>query len=301
MCMSVSGVDVVWLDVNLHQWERDWLSYLLKNTYDQFLITNKLDELPTDKPTVVITNHAINYRKYLDDLRLNCKKYGVILLSDENVCERMEYVHDPSCVFVARNYFNPMYLKHRKVFTFGLGYKNDFNIKKDSPKFNERKLIWSFAGSFHDDFRKNAVNQFRQLEPNKTHSVSGFNANDGLKTKEYVELLENSKFALCPRGQINNDCFRIYEALEAGSIPVVLASAEHMQVRPSYWHAVFYGESNMPFVVADSWEEAADKVKGIIEQNQGQEVQAQCQEFWTRWKSNWKTMFMDKVNLLKSV
>jgi hypothetical protein len=301
MGMSRSDINIVWLDVNLDKWEQDWLLYLLENQYDKFFVTNRFNDLPVDKPTVVVANHAINYRRYLDELRQNNKKYGVVLLSDENLYERMEYLHDPNCVFVARNYFNPEYLKHPKVFTFGLGYKKNFIAKKDSPTFNERGLVWSFAGSFHDDFRKNAVQKFKHLEPNKTHSVSGFNAADGLGTEEYVAMLEDSKFALCPRGQVNNDCFRLYEALEAGSIPVALSFAEHMQVRPSYWHAVFYGESNMPFVVADSWEEAAEKVKGIIEQNRGQEVQAQCQEFWTRWKLNWKAMFEDKIKFLKSV
>ena len=296
--MSVSAVNVVWLDVNLHQWEHDWLSYLLEDTFAQFLITNEFYGLPVNKPTVVVANHAINYREYLDTLRQNNKKYAVVLLSDENVCEKMEYVHDPNCVFVARNYFNPLYLKHPKVFTFGLGYKNNFRTKEKSPLYSERRYIWSFAGSFHDDFRKDAVETFKKLNPHKIHSVSGFNAKDGLETHKYVSMLEQSKFALCPRGQVNNDCFRIYEALEAGCIPVVLASAEHLQVKPSYWHAVFYGDSTMPFVVADSWAEALEKVQDIEKNKKGDEVQRNCQEFWARWKSNWKKMFEYKIMLL---
>jgi len=296
--MSHPDINIVWLDVNLHNWEKDWLFYLLENQYAYFLITNEFENLPTDKPTVVVANHAINYRKYLDVLRQNNNKYGIVLLSDENLHEPMEYVHDPNCMFVARNYFTPFYLKHPKVFTFGLGYKNNFKVKEQSPTFSERDLVWSFAGSFHDDFRKNAVEKFKKLEPNKAHSVSGFNASDGLGTADYLNMLERSKFALCPRGQVNNDCFRIYEALEAGSIPIVLSFAEHLEIRPSYWHAVFYGEGNMPFVVADSWDEAFEKVKSIVNENRGDEVQAQCQEFWHRWKLNWKTMFKDKIQKL---
>lgn len=300
MCMSGANINVVWLDINLHQWERDWLSYLLDNNYSQFLITNKFEELPVDKPTVVIANHAINYRRYLDELRQNNKKYGVMLLSDENVCEKMEYVHDPNCVFVARNYFNPFYLKNPKVFTFGLGYKNDFKIQQPTPTFDQRDLVWSFAGSFHDGYRKEAVQLFKKIVPNKTHSVSGFNADDGLKTAEYVDMLENSKFALCPRGQVNNDCFRIYEALEAGCIPVTLAFAEHMEVRPSYWHAVFYGDSSLPFIAANSWEEAVEQTQKILDEGTGTELQKQCQDFWERWKNNWKNMFANKLYKLRT-
>lgn len=296
--MSSTDVNIVWLDVNLHKWEQDWLSYLLQDTFSQFLITNEFYGLPVNKPTVVVSNHAFNYRKYLDSLRENNKKYAVVLLSDENVQEKMEYVHDPNCVFVARNYFNPLYLRHPKVFTFGLGYKNNFKTQEKSPTFTERKYIWSFAGSFHDHFRKEAVETFKNLNPHKIHAVSGFNAKDGLDTPKYVKMLENSKFALCPRGQVNNDCFRIYEALEAGCIPVVLASAEHMQVQPSYWHAVFYGDSTMPFVVADSWAEALQKVQDIQNTNKGDEIQNDCQQFWERWKLNWKNMFKNKISKL---
>jgi hypothetical protein len=293
-------INIIWLDVNLDKWEQDWLLYLLKDQFSKFLITNEFDQLPLDAPTVVIANHAINYRRYLDEIRKNNKKYAVVLLSDENLIERMEYVHDPNCVFVARNYFNPNYLRHPKVFTFGLGYKKNFIVDKDSPTFDSRKLVWSFAGSFHDEHRRDAVEIFKSIGPHKLHSVSGFNAADGLETKKYVKLLENSKFALCPRGQQNNDSFRIYEALEAGSIPVVLAFAEHLEVRPSYWHAVFYGESNMPFIVADSWPEAFEKVKNLLEENRGAQVQQDCQEFWLRWKLNWKSMFEDKIKKLNS-
>jgi hypothetical protein len=135
--MSHPDINVVWLDVNLHNWEKDWLFYLLENQYAYFLITNKFKNLPTDKPTVVVANHAIDYRKYLDVLRQNNRKYGIVLLSDENLHEPMEYVHDPNCMFVARNYFTPFFLKHPKVFTFGLGYKNNFKVKESLKKLEK--------------------------------------------------------------------------------------------------------------------------------------------------------------------
>ena len=298
--MTQPNINIIWLDINLDKWEQDWLLYLLENQFSQFMITNELDQLPVDKPTVVIANHAINYRIYLDALRKNNKKYAVVLLSDENLIERMEYLHDPNCIFVARNYFNPNYLNHPKVVTFGLGYKNNFKVTKNCPTFNDRDLVWNFAGSFHDNYRRNVIETFKPLGPHKLHSVSGFNAADGLETSKYVKLLEESKFTLCPRGHQNNDCFRIYEALEAGSIPIVLAFAEHLEVRPSYWHAVFYGDSNMPFIVADSWPEAFEKVKNLLEEKRGAQVQKDCQEFWLRWKSNWKSMFADKIKKLNS-
>jgi hypothetical protein len=77
-----------------------------------------------------------------------------------------------------------------------------------------------------------------------------FNDPQGLSTKSYAELLNQTKFALCPRGNFSVDTFRFYEALEAGTIPIVedrggrevlkevlgirsfLSSGCH---KPSYW------------------------------------------------------------------
>lgn len=295
---------VIWLDVNMHQWEKDWLIELLTDLNPEFISTNTFNDSRLSSPEncIVVSNHAINYRAYLDLLRSKGCKYGVILLSDENLREAMEYLHDPHCKFVARNYFHPLFHPHPKLFTFALGYKKGFKSPQEShKKFSDREISWCFAGSLHDEERKSATDLFQEhitKPPHKLHFCSGFNAADGLGTDEYKTMLEDSRFALCPRGQVNNDSFRIYEALEAGSIPITLANAPHMKVQPSYWHAIFLGDSELPFVIAEDWKEALEKVKVIEDTGKGDLIQQECSQFWARWKKNWRNEFTRRTQLL---
>lgn len=293
---------VVWLDVNLHTWEHDWLLDLFNDIEIDLQITNSFENLTYNENCVVIANHAINYRAYLDALKSKGTKYGIVLLSDENLREPMEYLHDPHCKFVARNYFSPIYHPHPKLFTFGLGYKKGFGAPKDTlPKFSDRELSWCFAGSIHDDERKKATQLFQDniKYPHKVHFCSGFNAEDGIGTEEYKKMMHQSQFALSPQGQVNNDSFRTYEALEAGCIPITMANSPMFKVVPSYWHAIFLGDKDLPFIIEDTWEDALEKVKEIHSQNRGDEIQTKCIEFWARWKQNWRNEFAHRVQLLQ--
>jgi hypothetical protein len=61
----------------------------------------------------------------------------------------------------------------------------------------------------------------QKIAGGKFHTTQQWNDPNGLNTQQYAELLSNSKFALSPRGNYSVDCFRVYEALEAGAIPII--------------------------------------------------------------------------------
>jgi hypothetical protein len=44
---------------------------------------------------------------------------------------------------------------------------------------------------------------------------------DGMPTQAYAAALADAVYAPCPRGNDSVDCYRIWEALEAGAIPIV--------------------------------------------------------------------------------
>ena len=70
-------------------------------------------------------------------------------------------------------------------------------------------------------------------------------------------ILKSSKFVPCPDGE-NPETFRIYEVLEAGSIPVLVKTSENKEF-------VDYLISNMPLKVFDDWEDAACLVENMSE------------------------------------
>jgi hypothetical protein len=69
--------------------------------------------------------------------------------------------------------------------------------------------------------------------------------------REYLEEMAKTKFVLCPSGPESPDNFRLYEALEAGCVPIVDAfSTQHKA--PGFWKYVF--GDGIPFPIVDYWD-----------------------------------------------
>lgn len=281
----MSETRVQWLSSDPTLFEIDWLSYLFSDVEGQIEVYFNANEIKTDKNTVLICNHAVPYREVLDRLRYNGKKYVLVSLSDENLIDPCEWLHDPHCIKSFRNYIHPALIRHHKVTVFGLGYKRELKKHLNSIK-EERDTVWCFAGTPHGE-RAHMLSLFEELTPNKIHCCSGFGAEDGLRTQDYARILKQSKYALCPPGQDSMDSFRLYEALEAGCVPVTLKYSNQFKIYPSYWHGVFYGEHDLPFVMEDSWEDCINKVKTMSE-SEFKNRQKDCITLWNKWKNVWK-------------
>lgn len=273
----------------IHLWGKSWLEHLFRNVNCRFHHYDKASDLELHKNCIVVTSTTENYF-YLKRLQATNQKYGVILLSDECLDAPLFFLDDPNCRFLARNYLHPGCIRHPKVFHFGLGYKNEFERHAEPRRPSaKRKFIWSFTGSLKAD-RQEAIEKFSQFEPHYTYLVEKFNDPNYLKVRNYAETLNNSMFVLAPAGGASNDSFRIYEALECGAIPVVMRHTPHMPVAPSYWHGIFPG-SEMPFIVADSWDDAAAQVKTLIDEKEVEATRKECVNFWRTWKKIWQKEF----------
>jgi hypothetical protein len=295
----MKDINIQWVTQDAGLFELDWLCEILDVQENDINIVCNFEDFKADKNSLVICNHVVNYRLCLDALRENSKQYGIFLLSDENLTEICEWLHDPNCLFNIRNYVHPMYFNHPKVTTIGLGYKKEFKKYLTQKPAEERYDAWVFAGTPHGD-RKKMLDVFQFIKPNQKHECSGFCSADALATKGYAEMMNDAIFALCPPGQDSMDSFRVYEALEAGCIPVVLARTEKMQIYPSYWHAVMQsaGINDIPFIVADNWEKCADIIDKMLVNKSSVQTQKECRQFWATIKKEWKKLISVKINNL---
>jgi hypothetical protein len=294
--MAVGDVRVQWLVSGTEMWETDWVRELVPS--ERPIETGfKGEDLSAEGNTLLICNQLVPYRRVLERLRAAGRKYAVVLLSDEWLVDPCEWVNDPACVGLLRNYIHPHLYGHPKVQVFGLGYKRDFRKYVPAAQ-SARPLVWAFAGTPHGE-RRAMLEAFGDWAPHRVHTTSAFGAADGLGTREYVEVLCAARFALCPPGQFSMDTFRMYEALEAGCVPVTLAHAAHLCVRPSYWHILFGEEGRLPFVIAENWGEARARVAGMTEA-EIEGAREECGAFWGRWKAKWRGMFAEKLRVLGS-
>ena len=94
-------------------------------------------------------------------------------------------------------------------------------------------------------------------KPNDTKS-------EQLDTEQYVQVLYDSTFTLTPAGH-NPECYRIYEAIEAGSIPILVH--DDLYITDEKQHVCVGALVHLydaPLVVLESWNELSSTVEGLL-------------------------------------
>lgn len=231
---------------------------------------------------------------------------GMIHLSDEWNQAPVDYYADAA--FVYRNYFRAEVLKSAGCRYFGLGWKTGFREGLVETGIEQRSLSWSFAGMMKSS-RAGMIKSAQRVPGGKHYSTTGFGGQGGgLSTRDYAQMLNDTVFALCPRGNTSVDCFRVYEAFEAGCIPIVeedggwdlagelLRPGNFLKVeawrrsywkyhfknpmKPSFWKTVYGPDFPAPRIM--HWE-TLDTLLGSIDR---EAVARRCRAWWAKYKAN---------------
>lgn len=139
--------------------------------------------------------------------------------------------------------------RNRKYRNILIGYTNIFAISLlESGRFSNSKSLSSlfqliaeqenklgpipvtFSGQVGQVIRETAINAISRVPDALIIRRSTYGASNVLegdvKTKgsEYVEVLQSSKFVLCPPGNISGESFRIFETVLMRRVPIVMES-----------------------------------------------------------------------------
>lgn len=108
-----------------------------------------------------------------------------------------------------------------------------------------------FMGQVTHQRRQDCARAIEALgEAGECYASPGFT--QGHTQREYLERLADTEMAPCPAGPATPDSFRLYEALEAGCIPV--ADEFTPERWPGYW-ALLLNEDDPPFPIVQEWGE----------------------------------------------
>ena len=238
-------------------------------------------------------------------------KYGLILRGNENIQNYMGYLGSDNCVFIVRQYLQPLALAtakrlgcEKKILTIRLSCSDVFHSQVRGIKNQVRDINWFFSGELKLG-RVDFLKAFIKIIPDGHLRLTsqGFLDDDekttSYKTGEYVDYLKRAKFVPCPMGWINIETIRLYEALDAGAVPVVLSNLSNKQYHPCYWEELF-GINDIPFIIESNWPLAAQRCLDILEDGSYYELQNKCEEFWAMAKLNWKKEISTYFNMLKS-
>lgn len=157
---------------------------------------------------------------------------------------------------VVRDYFNPNLLKC-KVFFIPCGFNEELvRCIRGLSTGDHREYLWGFVGNLKGH-RQEMLAAFGEITPNSVSTnTAGFMKDMPLTDEEVALIYTSSHFVLCPFGSLSPDTWRTMEALEAGAIPVSLRMGG-----VDYFKFIF---GDHPFIVAETWEEAAAEVQRLV-------------------------------------
>jgi len=125
-----------------------------------------------------------------------------------------------------------------------------------------RDYVWSFAGQVQHEFRRECVRQAQALTRPGHLFVSNKGFASGYPYQEYVDILLRSQTVLCPAGSDSPDSFRVYEALEAGALPICDRRMPTWSKEQDYWQFL-WGEQP-PYPVVDHWSELPEVLNSVV-------------------------------------
>jgi hypothetical protein len=177
--------------------------------------------------------------------------------------------------------FNP-----KQVMVLPLGYS--LQNKEPFVKASERRYAWSFIGEAGKSSRPDMVRGLASIEPHICFSstpvpgVSFFDRTPAGKKRiprqDFAQILAQSAFAPAPMGNASLESCRIYDALEAGAIPIV-----ERRLTLNYFQHLF-GKHPLPTV--SSWSEARTLIaKVLADPSRLDSLQQECLEWWKQYQS----------------
>jgi hypothetical protein len=225
------------------------------------------------------------YKEILDLQEPN----SIILLhiSDENGQDPILLYNHPSVKHVIRNYYRKDCSDLSKVTVLPLGYSVKAPIS--TPTFSDRSLVWSFAGSMDRPGRVNALKVMEVLTPFEKETKSTFGDPSPLKGTAYTDQLLKSKFIPAFRGFWSLESFRLYEALEAGCIPLYVPS----EGTNGDEYTTVLGKS--PILALPSWAQAPKLLEQLSKNAAVMEQHRQDLQTWWKEKKQSLQMTLSKV------
>jgi len=168
----------------------------------------------SDSPIVIVTGKPSNI-DILHGRLSHLNNPLVILTSDEDAEFEWKRAIPITCELWTQYYSpNKSEIKERLLLGVPNRFK-DYKVNSHLPK----KYLWSFVGQCQNPSRQACVEVLRGLPDGFLHVADSFGGvENGIEYQEYLDIMCQSKFVICPAGSMCVDSFRFYEAIECGGI-----------------------------------------------------------------------------------
>lgn len=280
-------MQVIWYEAMRGSWDHGLLCEIFDSYPDTFNQHNTKELLVFDKAIIMVVGKTDV--KKLNDY-LNKFKSGIVILMSEEDAYFDWKSAIPEHFEIWTQYYHPSTKNDPRITNrLLLGPPNrikDYKINKHLPK----KYLWSFVGQVQNKFREECVKVLRTLTDGFLQEVEMFGGNgkNGMDYQEYLDIMCQSKFVICPAGSMTADSFRVYEAMECGAIPITDVRSPRDSNSFDYWHSVYPRNSLVTIYDWNSLPWLLDK--GRLD------TSIVINDWWHRYKNDIKQKLIDEAN-----
>ena len=184
---------------------------------------------------------------------------------------------------------------------FPTGWRPDTLSTIQASPPTDKDLMWAFLGQVNNPDRDRCYKSLTSMGGDVNYILNvtdGFAK--GMDYPNYIHTLRRSKLAPSPAGIHNTDCFRIFEALECGTLPVVAIRPDTHPPKFNYWSEMTGGR--VPFPLVSHWNEFRDVVKTYQEDEAAWEIDRDnAVKWWDGYKKQFaQTLEADALRLESS-
>jgi hypothetical protein len=203
--------------------------------------------------------------------------------SDEACTADVSLYGHPGVRAVFRNYWRPSVVGE-KVMHIPLGYLNDKGSSSSegiSEVISKRKYVLRFAGAMDRPNRNEIIKHLRDTVPNwEIYTTPTWGSPHNLGPTKYVNMMRGAKFIPCLGGFFNVECYRFYEALEQGCLPIIPINEEKT------YNNILDGSGEEPLLLGVSDWMTAGQVMNTLSANPAvlDDAQAKIQTWWKKFK-----------------
>ena len=260
-----------------------WIYTIIEQAkYEIIDHVNKIDE----KDQLIIIDSQLSIKKELyEKLSKKCSSIYLIHLGDEGGTEDTNLIYN-YCKHVWRTFGLPKYFNNDKITCIPIGYKSGPNFQ--NKEIIKRNFLWSFMGTIHGASRYDLIHQNQNLKPNFINKTSSFASGESLNSEKYYEIMYDSIFIMVPHGYIHPESYRLYEALEAGCVPII--------ENPHNFYDNFLLKN--PLIKINLWKESSEIIKKLFnDKNKLKEKSDEINLWWKNYKKNLQNQFKSKINV----
>jgi hypothetical protein len=240
-------MNVIWYNQSFGNWDSGLLNSIFEKHSDKFTQHNTLLNPVFDKAIIIIVGkpNPLDVRTYLETI-----KQGLVILTSEEDAFFDWKLAIPERFEIWTQYYSPTTkkgIKERLLLGAPLRIR-DYKINKHLPK----KYLWSFVGQSQNPFRQQCVDVLKTLPNGFLHvaEMFGGEGSTGMEYQQYLDIMCQSEFVICPAGSMCVDSFRLYEAMECGAIPITDRRSPRDADDFNYWDQVIMNATGLPIDVS---------------------------------------------------